>query len=225
MNHVKGKWVLFADADDFFVPEWIKITDRYLDVDADVVQFRIDDLLARTDCLWHNQVLNEFAKGKKSAREALFSNITCWAKMFSFRFLRQNNILFEEVQYGNDVAFGYQIAVKAQIIVISPYPIYDVTYREGSLTTIKNRESAWIRYTTVKRANTYAVEHGCGQYELPHAIEVLKTWRGLGLRDYLHFIWHERHEIARASKVRIEPKPFNHRHPFLYVLLVLLKLV
>ncbi len=225
LEHVKGKWILFADADDFFLPGWIDITDPYLDSGADVVQFRIEDTISRSDCLWHNEVLDRYAAGKQSAREVLFTDITCWAKMFRTSFIKANDIVFEEVKCGNDVAFGYQVAVKAKNIVISPYAIYDVTYREGSLTTIKNKEFSWIRYNVEKKAKAYAAEHGFKQYELPHVMEVLKTWRQFGLMDFFRFIWHERHEIVRSSKVKIKDKPFNYRHPLLYVLLVLLKLV
>lgn len=225
LRYVKGKWVLFADADDFFLPGWTDITDRYLDSDADVVQFSIDDVQSRSNCLWHNQSLDDYAKGKTTAKDVLFSDITCWAKMLNTTFLRQNNIMFEEVKCANDVAFGYQVAVNANKIVISSSSIYDVTYREGSLTTLSNREYSWIRYITGKKANSYAVENGYRRFELPYAIEVLKKWRQLGIRDFLFFIWHERHEIRRASKVQMENKPFNHRHPYLYVILVMLKLV
>lgn len=225
LEHAKGKWILFADADDFFLPGWTDITDRYLDSDADVVQFRIDDILCHSDRMWHNKALDDYEAGKMAARDVLFSNVTCWAKMLSSDFLQQNAILFEEVKCGNDVFFGYQVAVRADSIVISPSAIYDVTYREGSLTTIINREYSWIRYTTVKKANAFAAENGYKRYELPHAIEVLKTWRDLGLRDFLYFTWHERHEIKRSLKVHIDNKPFNYRHPYLYVILVLLKLV
>ena len=225
LQHVKRQWVLFADADDFFLPDWTSIIDPYTNSDADVVQFRIEDVLDHADRMWHNKVLDDYSKGKASARDALFSNITCWAKLFNAAFLRKNAILFEEVKCGNDVAFGYQVAVKAQRITISPSAIYDVTYRNGSLTTIINREYSWIRYTTVKKANAYAAKHGFLRYELPHAIEVLKNWRQLGLKDYLFFVWHERKEICRASKIKMGNKPFNYRHPYLYVLLVFLKLV
>ena len=225
LKHVIGEWVLFADADDFFLPGWTDLTDQYLNSDADVIQFWIDDILDHSECGWHNKVLDNYSRGKRTDRECLFSNITCWAKMFKKNFLIKDRISFEEVKCGNDVSFGYQVAVKAKRIVISPFAIYDVTYREGSLTTINNREYSWIRYTVEKNAKAFAAENGFQKYELPHIIEALKSWRELGLNDYLLFIWHERKEIRRASMVKMENKPFNYRHPYLYVLLVLLKLV
>lgn len=225
LKHVKGKWIMFADSDDFFLPEWTKITDEYLDSEADVIQFRIEDIIDYSDCNWHNSKLDKYAKGKIQARDVLFSNPTCWTKMLKTDFLRQNNIFFDEVKCANDVLFGYKIAVKAKNIIISQTAIYDVTYREGSLTTIKSREYSWTRYTTVKNANAYAAKYGFKRYELPHAIDALKTWRQLGISNYISFIWHERTEIYRSSKVQIDHKPFNYRHPYLYVLLVLLKLI
>ena len=225
MEHIKGKWVLFADADDTFLPGWTDIIDQYLESGADVIQFKITHDTRRSDLLCHNGIIEEYVSGKKTAQEALFSNVTCWAKMFSALFLKGNDIRFEEVKYGTDVAFGYEIAVKANTVEVSQSAIYMVSYREGSLTTFKDREALLIRYETVKRANAYAADNGFKRYELPHAIEVLKTWRKLGLRDYFYFIRHERYEIRRASKVQIDKKPFNYRHPYLYVLLVLLRLV
>ena len=187
--------------------------------------FRIADALSHSDCGWHNRSLDDYLAGRTTEKNVLFSNITCWAKMFSADFLKKNDILFEEIKCAEDVSFGYHVAIKAQKIVISQDAIYNVTYREGSLTTIRNKEYNWIRYTAVKEANAFAEKQGYRQYVLPPAIEVLKSWRQLGLREYLHFAWHERHEIRRASTIQMEPKPFNYRHPYLYVLMVLLKLV
>lgn len=224
LEHIKGKWVLFADADDYFLPEWINITDQYLDIDADIIQFKIDDK-SRSDCLWHNELFAHYREGEKAARETLFSSIPCCAKMLNSQFLLKNNIRFEEVKCGNDVFFGFQLAVNSNSVIISQSAIYFVSYREGSITTFKDRENSWIRYKTGKKSYAYASNNGFHRFELPYAIEVLRTWRQLGLKDYLYFICHERHEIVRASKIRIKDKPFNYRHPYLYVFLVLLKLV
>ena len=225
LKHAKGKWIVFADADDFFLPKWTEITDQYLDTDADVIQFRIEDIITYKDCRWHNASFDEYAKGIISDRDLLFFHNTCWAKMLKAEFIRNNEILFEEIKFGNDVFFGYKVAALANHITISQSAIYDLTYREGSLTTINGREVSWIRYLAGKKANDFAAQHGYKRYELPHAIEVLKNWRKLGLRDYYWFIWHERCEIRRASSVKMNHKPFNYRHPYLYMLLVLFRLL
>ncbi len=225
LGKAKGKWILFADSDDFFLPEWINITDQYLNSNADVIQFKIDDVLNHDDCNWHNKALDNYTKGMKSAKDVLFSNVTCWAKMLNANFIRHNRIMFDETICANDVGFGFKIAVMAANVTISQSAIYDVTYREGSLTTIKNREYKAVRYSVLKNAYTYAAEKGFSQYELPYVIEALKSWRELGIPDYLFFILHEHSEIRRASKVHIVNKPFNYRHPYIYIFLVLLKMI
>lgn len=223
LKFARGKWVLFADADDFFLPGWLTVTDRYLDTDADVIQFRIDDVLNKDDCGWHNKKLDKYRDGQMTARDVLLTNVTCWAKMLRLDFLRKNQLTFEEVRFGNDVLFGVKVAVHASAIMIVQKPIYDVTYREGSLTTIKNADTLRCRFEAQKRADAYASKFGFKQFELPCAIDHLKTWREFGLRNYLHFVWKERKEIKRAKKIRLDTKPFNFRHPYLYVILVLFR--
>ena len=41
----KGKWLLFADADDFFLPDFLKTLDRYCSTDYDLITFRATLLL------------------------------------------------------------------------------------------------------------------------------------------------------------------------------------
>ena len=40
LTYATGKWVIFADADDFFVDDFNNILDSYKDSDKDVIYFR-----------------------------------------------------------------------------------------------------------------------------------------------------------------------------------------
>ena len=40
LNHAKGKWLLFADADDFFVGNMYDIISMHVESDADVIYFQ-----------------------------------------------------------------------------------------------------------------------------------------------------------------------------------------
>ena len=40
LDHAKGKWILFADADDFFVEDMHDIISSYVDSEADVIYFK-----------------------------------------------------------------------------------------------------------------------------------------------------------------------------------------
>src|SRR5690606_20391341 len=41
MSLAKGKWLLFADADDFYVSDFISVLDKYIDIDSDAVFFKV----------------------------------------------------------------------------------------------------------------------------------------------------------------------------------------
>ena len=46
LEHAKGKWILFADADDFFVDDMYDIICSYVDSDADVIYFKKKSVLS-----------------------------------------------------------------------------------------------------------------------------------------------------------------------------------
>ena len=49
LDNANGKWVLFADADDYFVDDFIAKIDQYKDSDFDIVFFRVNavDLITK----------------------------------------------------------------------------------------------------------------------------------------------------------------------------------
>lgn len=40
LRHAKGRWLLFADADDYFLPDFLEMADRYKDSDLELIVFR-----------------------------------------------------------------------------------------------------------------------------------------------------------------------------------------
>ena len=46
LEHAKGKWLLFADADDFYVEDMYDIISSNADSEADVIYFKIESVLS-----------------------------------------------------------------------------------------------------------------------------------------------------------------------------------
>lgn len=44
LSVAKGQWLLFADADDFFIPGFLEILDEYVDTDYDMITFRAESV-------------------------------------------------------------------------------------------------------------------------------------------------------------------------------------
>ena len=46
LDHAKGKWILFADSDDFFVEDMYDIICSYVDSETDVIYFKSNSVLS-----------------------------------------------------------------------------------------------------------------------------------------------------------------------------------
>jgi len=53
LEHAKGKWLLFADADDFFVEDMYDIITSYVDSEVDVIFFKEKSVLS----VFHSLIL------------------------------------------------------------------------------------------------------------------------------------------------------------------------
>lgn len=229
MKYALGKWILFADADDFFVEHWIDAVEHFFESENDVVVFKIkccksEYVAVECSSSWHNKHLEQYDQNQSSARDVLFNCPGPWAKLVRKDFIEKNKIRFEEISNANDIGFAVRIAVCSQQISIANDILYCVTSRHGSLTTNVTEDALRIRYEALKRVHNYAFQNGYLQYERPPVIEFLVRWRRLGVMKYLRFIWMERGEIKRTKKLKLDNKPFDYRHPYLYALLVFLQM-
>lgn len=131
LEHVTGKWLLFADADDFFTDKLSAILDKYVDADYDVIYFNVrsvmsDDLSKEANRhKYHNSLFEEeLVRGHHT---------TPWGKMIRKELVDGHNIRFEETMWVNDLRFSCHLAIYAGKIGRSTDCLYVVTFRWGSL--------------------------------------------------------------------------------------------
>lgn len=142
----RGKWIVFADADDFFEPGFLDVLDNYKDTDCDVVYHpakAVDTLtLEEMPALLkrHNEYFINY-DGTKYALDLIKYHLhSPWWKMVRRELIEKHNIRFEEVPKGNDIFFSYQVGYLAKNIKIEQRPIYVYTYnRQGITNGKKNR--------------------------------------------------------------------------------------
>lgn len=137
LNKAVGKWVLFADADDYFNENIIEAFDNFADNPNDIVIFRVTaernpnypNVNREED--WNNMwdLLNST---KKKEYAMYFAGPI--AKFVRLDLIKDNNITFQEVMHSNDVMFSARIGSIAKSVETSVLPIYCITVREGSLT-------------------------------------------------------------------------------------------
>ena len=136
LKHAIGKWVIFADADDFFNPCISEAMDEFVDSKADVVFLKntsivLPDYSPSTRGAELNRRVDLALQTGDCYMAVLYSSP--WQKFFKRELLEKNNIHFNEVRWGNDVVFMGRVAATAKTLVASSQPIYCLTESEGSI--------------------------------------------------------------------------------------------
>lgn len=136
LDHAKGKWLLFADSDDFFVKEIEEFLEKYLDAEEDVIYYNYDSVMS-----------DDITKpsGRDLAFKKYFTNFSenepyfrClhaspWGKMVRRQLVDLNNIRFDETRWTNDYFFSVNVGLKAKKIKVVDQVLYYLTERTGSL--------------------------------------------------------------------------------------------
>lgn len=143
LKYVKGRWVLFADADDFFVEDFWEILSKYKNAKEEIVYFNIkscysDDISK----LYRDTKEHLFNIYKKTGNDLVFrlGYTEPWGKLIKRDLIVDNKIQFQETKANNDFLFSVKIGLSAKNIKIVNRPLYWYVFREGSLSNSKGAE-------------------------------------------------------------------------------------
>ena len=175
LEHAKGEWVIFADSDDVFEPDFPQILEMLLeDTESDVVNF---DVVSRN--LEDNAPNDEIEKIGYHCNTPQYVNtpqtfkyvvLTPWGKVIRRSLIESKRIRYEEVAYGNDLYFATLVDFYCKHRRIIPLVGYCWMKRKNSLWRQENLEWAKIRFNvllnsacTMKRlGDTYIAERYFG---------------------------------------------------------------
>lgn len=166
LEHAKGKWVFFSDADDFLTDSFCESIKKYMDSDYDAVFFgttSVDELTGelsdRHDLL--SRLVNDFSKNEDKTSELYlrYHHYGPVAKMIRRELIVKNDIRFEGIRYSNDLMFSTKVGYYAKKIKADKGVIYCITSTEGSLTKIKNIESFDTRKRAMIRRYAFLYHH------------------------------------------------------------------
>jgi len=184
LQKAKGKWIIFADADDLFVKNAFVIFDSYADSDSKLIYFnmvgRYSENLEKEH--WRTEYVAKLIRKYDGSLLSLNNlKYRCFgpcAKMYRKELITEHNLVFDEVTAGNDVMFSIKTAFYAKSsISVSKDTVYCATYREGSLTSTKNYSSYLCRYKIKLSANTFLKNHYLYEYQSPLLNYIVKSIR------------------------------------------------
>ena len=162
LERARGKWLIFADADDFFMPCFNEILDKYADDENDLIYFKSTSVESKT-LEPHdrhervNTVLSEIQKTNDWSIAIILPSVV-WGRFFRHSIIFQNNILFQEVEYSNDVLFSAKlVSVDAKRIIYNEI-MYCTTNRTVSLMGTHTIEAYLIRFQVTLDVCVYLKE-------------------------------------------------------------------
>lgn len=191
-----GSWILFADADDYFMPNMYECIKPYYDSDYDIIFFKADSVKVATNLTSDRHIYNNIILEKYYANPNRLNELNVrmlvppWAKLIRKDFIVKNGFEFEEIRYSNDVMFSTQIGCNAKKIGVDRNVIYCITDGDGSLTKIKNKESFDIRKRALIRRYIYWYRNltkdeiknlGMNDYGLRFVLSPIKNGYGIQL--------------------------------------------
>lgn len=184
ISHAIGIWLVFADADDWYLDNLADVMDRYIDSQFDMLVFRqkrVDINGNAKDCKYDKMFETALNTGNLDAIKYFYA---CPVARFVKRDLvESNNIKFQQVRYSNDVMFSLKVSLAAKEIKIVDEQIYCVFESENSLTRNNNNFKNYYVRTKV-------------------ALDVCKYLRSIGDKfDYSPILFSHYHNLLLANKL------------------------
>ena len=140
LDHACGRWVVFADADDFFSEDFNALLDEVAEAEADMVYFDYinvmsDDITCRVEeRTWYSRSMASFRSGKISEASLKTSIPVVWCRFIKRDLIERHHVRFSETPWSNDVFFAAQTNCLAQSLQVSETIGYVLTQRQDSLT-------------------------------------------------------------------------------------------
>lgn len=225
LQHARGRWLLFADADDFFADNLDELLDAYKDDDAELIYFRTrsvcsDDVnrpARRSE--WLDDLWHDYEHGLDP--QSLYGRCpVVWGKMFRRELIEHHTIRFDETRYSNDFWFSANAALRARSFRVVTDVLYVATLRPGSLAHDMNGKPGELaeRAEVCFRVERLLLEHGIYTHPYEPIIPYLRLLFDQGQHTlYYHYLRQLRqlgfptllalrqmcHHATRGYKVRV----------------------
>lgn len=189
MQKAKGRWLLFADSDDYFTINLQKVLIENLNSGADIIYFNTD---------------SRDENGKQTYRHLRYSKLVCdflndpqkenalkyyftppWSKMIKRDLIFTNNIEFDEIIASNDVMFSLKAAFFAVRIKAFQDTLYIITLSRGSITQIISKSHFNAKFKTALNANNFLCSIGMKKYQQSVLYFLGKSYK-FGLRYVIY---------------------------------------
>lgn len=167
LDNISGKWVLFADCDDYYEKGFLDVLDEWLDKEIDILYFgahfryKISD---KSESGFMEAAYDRWIKGDRSYQSEIdvkHGYNVPWNKMIRVDFVKRISARFEEIAVGNDAYFVHKCASKTHRIDVVDQQLYYYVDNECGLTRKKHSyESIRALFDSTIRVNRIKADVG-----------------------------------------------------------------
>ena len=191
LKYANGKWLLFADADDYFTDEAEALIYKYLDSSEEIIFFNVISKYSDTgeDAYRAEHIRSIIAN---ALQQHSLNILRCcytapWGKMIKRDLVEKHHIRFDEVVAGNDMMFSVLTGLRAEKVAFDMTPIYCVTVHFGSITTTLSKDKFESRFQVTLNVNTLLKKEGYGRYQISVLYFIGKSYQ-FGIKYIIHVI-------------------------------------
>lgn len=186
MAAAEGKWLVFSDADDVFLPALGDMMDRYGNSDADIVMFGNtvidgDSGVPVSGKHLRDRMIEGYLKSDDEGmlRYCMWAP---WSKFVKRNLVEEHHIAFSEIPFSNDIFFSIKTGHAAKKIVFDKTAVYVYAPRASSLTGCSNHnwETISIRFQEDIEVCEFLAEAGKSDYFSRHLV---KRWKHMMRMD------------------------------------------
>lgn len=216
LQHARGQWCLFADADDYYEDGFLDIISRELDDSLEILYFNISGIGHRAQL---HQKIFELYLTNRDETEVRYHIWEPWNKVFSLQFIFDNQLLFEEVPVGNDAMFCLKASRAARHYRIIDQRLYCLTDNLGSISYRTLSFEREMDYTKVRiRINLFMAEmnlelrYGYRLFSIHRFLRFRREYGWCNSLQYASYIFRH-YGIFRAMIYNLTRLMFQKAHP------------
>lgn len=199
-----GRWLLFADADDYYSPDAFDIYYSMFDTDAEIVYTGMGGVYEDTGKPSgrgdnYARKVHQYCEGETDEYSLRLGFPSPCCKMVSHELVDRHHIKYDEIRAGNDMFFSLQSGYYAKKITAVDRVTYIATVNEGSLTKRFDYE--------VMRARLYA-RLRCNQF-------LRRTGNRKRQHSIMYLLYEARHCSFKEKMTLVKMMLRYHQNPFI----------
>ena len=205
LDKAEGKYVIFADSDDFFHPCFNDFLDSIKEETADVIYFNADSIeMGSGKPSWRTNHLSRIMSSTDSAwqeRHLRYHFTEPWCKAIRMSFIKEHGIRFNESKILNDIYFSTQVGIFAKNIKVYTEKCYCVCNHSDSTAKSKKTEEKMLDYTReTAKSNLLLAQYGIKRYHSRMLRPMMTSLSHLRLRSACK-CWKEMRKCGYSSPI------------------------